>query len=141
MITVSSMPPSNASICRESSSDSSAPEGAPPRVLHVVDSLQTGGLERLVHDLVIARGADATSVACLESIGVFGESLRNRGIHVERIGKRGFGSTLWRMRAYLRRVQPDVVHCHNLSPFLIGGLAARFAGGIPVVMTKHGIKP
>jgi glycosyltransferase involved in cell wall biosynthesis len=107
----------------------------------VVESLQTGGLERLVHDLVIGRGGGSTSVACLESIGPFGEALRDRGLPVELLGKqRGFLATLWRLRGYLRRVQPDVVHCHNLFPFLIGSLAARLSGGIPVVMTKHGIK-
>jgi glycosyltransferase involved in cell wall biosynthesis len=113
------------------------------RVLHIVDSLETGGLERMVHDLVVARIASgncgATSVACLECVGVFGEALRARGISVQLTGKRGgFLAALWRMRQLLRRVRPDVIHCHNLDPLLIGGFAARLTGAIPVVMTKHG---
>ena len=110
-----------------------------PRVVHVVDSLEIGGLERLVHDLVIARGGDTTSVACLETVGPFGEALRNAGIKVQLIGKAGgFVAILWRLLRHLRRIRPDVVHCHNLTTFGYGAMAARVAGDIPVVMTKHG---
>jgi glycosyltransferase involved in cell wall biosynthesis len=109
------------------------------RVVHVVDSLEIGGLERLVHDLAIARGGGSTSVACLVSLGPFGEALRQQGIQVELIGtKNGIVPTVWRMWRHLRRVRPDVVHCHNLFAHLTGSLGARLAGGIPVVMTKHG---
>ncbi len=113
-------------------------DGRQLRVLHVVDSLETGGLERLVHDLAIQRGG-ATSLVCLESIGVFGEALRARGMAVELAGKQGgLFPTVWRLRRIIRRARPDVIHCHNLQPFLIGALAARFSGDIPVVLTKHG---
>jgi glycosyltransferase involved in cell wall biosynthesis len=111
-----------------------------PRVVHVVDSLEIGGLERLVHDLVIARGAETTSVACLGAVGHFGEALRSRGIEVTLIGTEGgFLPTLARMWHYLRRTRPDIVHCHNLFALRNGGLAAAMVGGIPVVMTKHGV--
>jgi glycosyltransferase involved in cell wall biosynthesis len=111
-----------------------------PRVLHVVESLEIGGLERLVHDLAITRGEENTSVACLVSVGPFGEALRNRGIRVEVIGtKGGFIPTVWRMWRHLCRVQPDLIHCHNLFSFLNGSAASRLAGNIPVVMTKHGV--
>jgi glycosyltransferase involved in cell wall biosynthesis len=110
-----------------------------PRVLHVVDSLEIGGMERLVHDLAIARGAETTSVACLVSVGSFGEALRNQGIKVELIGtKGGFIPTVWRMSRHLRRVRADLLHCHSLYSFLNGSTAARLAGNIPAVVTKHG---
>ena len=109
------------------------------RVVHVVDSLDIGGLERLVHDMAIARGGERTSVACLVSVGLFGEALRKQGIRVELIGtKNGFVPTVWRMWRHLRRIRPDVVHCHNFFAHLTGSLGARLAGDIPVVMTKHG---
>jgi glycosyltransferase involved in cell wall biosynthesis len=110
-----------------------------PRVVHVVDSLEIGGLERLVHDLIIARGGETTSVACLEAIGPFGEALQKEGVKVQLIGKEGgFVAIVWRLLRHLRRIQPDVVHCHNLTTFGYGAIAARLAGDVPVVMTKHG---
>ena len=111
-----------------------------PRVVHIVDSLEIGGLERLVHDLAIARGGgDLTSVACLCALGPFGEALRNRGIQVELIGTEGgFVPTLWRLWKHVRHIKPDLIHCHNLFSFLNGCVASRLAGNIPVVMTKHG---
>jgi len=109
------------------------------RVLHVVDSLEIGGLERLVHDMVLARGSACTSVACLEQIGSFGEMLQRHGVRVHKIGMQGgYAATAWRLWRYLRVVQADVLHCHNIFATLHGTLAARLAGGIPVVMTKHG---
>jgi glycosyltransferase involved in cell wall biosynthesis len=110
-----------------------------PRVLHVVDSLEIGGLERLVHDLIIARGGEGTSVACVTSVGPFGQALRKLGIAVTLIGRRGgFLLTTLRMWRHLRRFQPDVVHCHNFVGLVYGALAARLAGAVPAVMTRHG---
>jgi len=113
---------------------------ATPQVLHVVDSLEIGGLERLVHDLAIAAGPASTGIACLSSIGPFGEDLRQRGFRVDLIGKHdGLAAMTWRMRSFLRTTPPHILHCHNLHPFLAGACSARLAGGIPVVMTKHGV--
>ena len=110
-----------------------------PRVLHVVYSLEIGGMERLVHDLALARGCEETSVACLASVGPFGEALRSRGIQVELIGTRGgFIPTVWRLRTLSRRLRADMLHCHNLCSFLNGSIAARVAGNVAVVVTKHG---
>lgn len=106
-----------------------------------MESLRVGGAERLVHDLVIARGADCTSVACLDAYGPFGESLLQKGFSVTLIGKEsGIVSTAWKLRRHVRQLRPDVVHCHNLPAFLYGAVAARLAGDIPVVLTKHGIR-
>jgi len=109
------------------------------KVLHVVDSLQIGGLERFVHDVAVARGPGLTSVACLEFVGAFGDALRKQGFNVELIGtKGGFFPTALRMWRHVRDVRPDIVHCHNLAASLYGSLAARLSGDIPVVVTKHG---
>lgn len=111
-----------------------------PRVVHLVDSLEIGGLERLVHDMTVARGPESTSVACLTSIGLFGESLRRLGTRIEYIGTEGgLVPTVWRLQKHLRAMRPDVLHCHNIRQVLVGSCAAALGGGMPVVLTKHGI--
>jgi glycosyltransferase involved in cell wall biosynthesis len=112
----------------------------PSRVVHVVRSLEVGGLERLVSELVLERGTSQTSVVCLTRLGSLGERLLAEGGEVHVLENRDGGArALLEMRQFLRRWQPDVVHCHNMFAHLYGGLAARLAGRIPVVLTKHGM--
>jgi glycosyltransferase involved in cell wall biosynthesis len=116
--------------------------GPSPRVLHVVESLEVGGLERLVADLVVLRGVETTSVACLETVGAFGEMLRQQGVEVKLIGiQSGILSTFRVLANHVRAVGPQIIHCHNMKAHLYGGACARLAGEIPVVLTKHGNSP
>lgn len=110
------------------------------RVLHVVRSLEVGGLERLVADLVRARQGAATSVLCLTCLGPIGEQLRNEGIEVKALGIARLSlAGVLRSAAAVRRAAPQVLHCHNMQAHLHGGLAARMNGDLPVVLTKHGM--
>jgi glycosyltransferase involved in cell wall biosynthesis len=109
-----------------------------PRVIHLVESLEIGGAEKLVCDFVIGRGADRTSVICLEVIGALGESLRAQGFRVDLVGMKGRWTTIQRLRGMLQRERPDILHCHNFTAHLYGAIAARLVGGIRVLMTKHG---
>ena len=110
-----------------------------PRVAHLVESLEIGGAERLVSDLVCARGQDSTSVICLEVIGALGEELQRGGFQVDLVGMHGLRiQTAYRLWRLLKERRPDVLHCHNLTAHLFGAAAARLTGGIAVVMTKHG---
>ena len=109
------------------------------RVVHIVRSLEVGGLERVVCDLARARRNAATSVLCLDHPGPWGEELRQHGVDVGVIGmERGKVATLWRLCAELRRRQPDVVHLHNLTALTFGAVAARCCGINACVFTKHG---
>jgi len=109
------------------------------RVTHVVNSLEVGGLERLVHDLVLARGVEWTSVICLTTLGALGESLRASGVKVSVIGlEGGLLRAITQLCRQLRRLRPDVVHCHNMRSHLFGGLAARLCGRRGLLLTKHG---
>jgi glycosyltransferase involved in cell wall biosynthesis len=108
-----------------------------PRVIHLVESLEIGGAEKLVCDLVSGRGADRTSVICLELIGALGDQLRAEGFHVDLAGLEPRWSTALRVRRLLQRDRPDILHCHNFTAHFFGALAARSLG-IPVLMTKHG---
>jgi glycosyltransferase involved in cell wall biosynthesis len=96
------------------------------KILHVVHSLDPGGMENGVCN--IARGLATrrfeTHVACLERRGAFAERLpAPQNVHLMGKGQ-GFSLratwTLWRTMA---RLQPDVVHTHNLGPLVYTSLA------------------
>lgn len=110
-----------------------------PRVVHVVESLQTGGLERLVIDMVKSRPGGRASVVCLRELGDLGLAYRDDIPPAEVVGmERGPFSTLRALRRHIRGMRADVVHCHNSLAHLYGALAALASGPLPVVFTKHG---
>jgi glycosyltransferase involved in cell wall biosynthesis len=109
-----------------------------PRVTHLVESLEIGGAEKLVCDFVSSRGADTTSVICLELVGALGDALRAQGVRVDLAGMEPRWKTIPRLRRLLQRDRPDILHCHNFTAHFFGAMAARSLGGIPVLMTKHG---
>jgi sugar transferase (PEP-CTERM/EpsH1 system associated) len=124
--------------------DWASPPGAGPpiRVVHLVRSLEIGGLEKIVLDLVRCRTQDvfSTRILCLDTEGALAPRFTELGVPVDTVG--GPGDALWRRVARLartlRRVRPHVLHTHNPSPHLQGALAA-WAAGVPVLVhTKHG---
>jgi glycosyltransferase involved in cell wall biosynthesis/peptidoglycan/xylan/chitin deacetylase (PgdA/CDA1 family) len=110
-------------------------------VVHVVLSLDAGGLERLVCNLV---AAEATRhfrhvVCCLDREGPLAEDVRREGHEVIMI-RRGRGADaglVFRLARFLRTVRADAVHTHSLDPMFYGGLAAALAR-VPVrIHTQH----
>ena len=117
------------------------PPSAPLRVVHVVVSLEAGGLERVVLDLLREGrrlGQDA-SVICLEQPGKLADEAAAQGFRVLCAGKRpGLRwSTVSKVRALLEPLRPAVVHAHQSGALLYAGLAARRAGVPVVVHTEH----
>ena len=117
---------------------------AAPRitVVHVVASLEIGGLERVVLDLV--KHTDRTRfvprVVCLETRGALTRQFTDLGIPVDCVADMPGGAVrrIVRLAHYLRDVDADVVHAHNVKSHLHGVLAARLAR-VPVTLsTKHG---
>lgn len=109
------------------------------RILHLVDSLNPGGMEngvvnvasRLVPQHQIA-------VACLKARGSFADRLpRESGIFV--LGKKGGFSfqALGELRRLLREWCPDVLHAHNLGPLLYGALASNFGRRTALLQGEH----
>jgi glycosyltransferase involved in cell wall biosynthesis len=110
------------------------------RVLHLVQNLNYGGMERLIHDL--ARLADRdrfeVHVMALDYLGRFGEGLD--GVAEVHLAGRMEPWSLLRPAALaerIRRIGPDVVHTHS-GVWLKGARAARMAGVRRVVHTEHG---
>lgn len=110
--------------------------------MHVVDSLEFGGLERVVADLAIAQAA-AGRRACVFSLSDatagFGAALERAGVPVLRGGKRGGFDlgVLRRLRAATRELRPVVVHTHNFVPSYYAALAVAGLRGATLVNTCH----
>ncbi|HJT97498.1 MAG TPA: glycosyltransferase, partial [Rhodanobacteraceae bacterium] len=108
----------------------------PVAILHVVDSLETGGLERVVADLAIAQQAAGHRVAVftIESTGGFRAVLEAAGVPVLVGDKRGTFdvSVLKALRRASREV--DVVHTHNFVPNYYAALATLALKPAPVLV-------
>lgn len=110
----------------------------PLRILHVVDSLEFGGLERVVTDLAIAqqaRGHDVGVLSILDTRG-FRDVLEAAGIAVDVAGKQSAMDlgVLRRIRDVVRTRRVDVVHTHNFVPNYYAAAAMRLAGGRHVLV-------
>ena len=100
------------------------------KILHVVNSLEPGGMENGIVNM--ARALEARGfeihVACLERRGAFAERLPHPG-RVAVLGKsRGFSPrAALRLAREITRLRPDVLHSHNLGALIYASLAT--AGG------------
>ena len=114
----------------------------PVSVVHLVLTLNIGGLEKFVYDLV--RCTDQTRysirVLCLDEIGALGPQFENIGIPVETLGVhfRGVFQSIFRTARRLRELRPDVLHTHNPAAHIVGAPAARLSRVPAVVQTRHG---
>jgi glycosyltransferase involved in cell wall biosynthesis len=114
------------------------------RVLQVTNSLNYGGLERLVVDICtnIDRTQFEPAIACLKYPGNLAPEAEKAGIPIwalneEMVQYRKY-SNFRRLQSLIRREGIDVVHTHNTGP-LMDTLFARgtqFAD-VPVVHTDH----
>ncbi len=112
------------------------------RVAHVVLSMDCGGLERVVLDLVRESTAqhEEVSILCLERAGTLAAQAAAAGVAVTCLDKQpGLRPGLVRqIEAVLRKQRPDVVHTHQIGALLYAGPASRRAGIPLVVHTEHG---
>jgi sugar transferase (PEP-CTERM/EpsH1 system associated) len=118
---------------------------ASSRRLHVVQllrSLNTGGQEVLCARLVERLDPDrfVSTVLALEDGGWLSRRLDERGFRVRCLGAPpGLQPGLVvRLARLLRKLKPDIVHCHNHKPILYGGLATLLLPKTRLVFTKHG---
>lgn len=112
---------------------------APVRVLFVSSHSQEGGSERYLERLLDELGSGwVHGVACLAD-GPLVPRLRGRGWAVRVIpgsGRAGIPLGVWRLRRWLRRSPPDLVHANGVKAALCAGLAA-LGTRVPVVWVKH----
>lgn len=112
----------------------------PIRVLHVVLSLDIGGLENVVLNLVrnTNRSEFEPRVMCLRHRGELAPRFEKLDIPVEALDAGGRASGLWSFTRRLSRLRPDILHSHNPTPHQFAAFA-RLLGRVPaLVHTKHG---
>src|SRR5213083_3688602 len=111
------------------------------KIVHVVYSLAMGGAEILVAQLCRLQRAHGNEVSIIaySFLGTLGESLLAEGIPITVFDESRFSTTFQRFAKELRRLRPDVVHCHNPAPTLRAAIPARLAGAKSVVSTRHSL--
>jgi glycosyltransferase involved in cell wall biosynthesis len=119
----------------------STKDASRPKVLQVVLSLNPGGTERLVVELVKRlRPELSMAVCCLDEEGTWGEGLRQEDITVVALRRReGFRPRLGRAIARAAAQHgARVVHCHHYSPFVYASIARLWSPHLQIVFTEHG---
>lgn len=112
----------------------------PIRVAHVIQNLNFGGMERVLHGLareLHGRGFDV-HIVVLEYLGYFATGLESFAT-LHQVPKMSKFSLLYprELASVLRGIAPDIVHTHS-GVWLKGVRAARLAGVPAVVHTDHG---
>ena len=111
------------------------------KVIHIITSLNFGGAERMLLDLVRGFSPDFfdVKVATVVRGGALVDDFRNAGIptHVfEKKGKIGLG-VIWKLWRFLRREKPDIVHTHLFGGDTWGRIAAILARVPVIISTEH----
>jgi glycosyltransferase involved in cell wall biosynthesis len=113
------------------------------KILHIVHSVDMGGLEKTVLSLTQQQIQDGHDVCivCLDKLGVLATEFTQVGaivINLQRQGAFDFVA-LKAMRKALTKHQPSVVHTHNCIPHYYASLAVFQLDGIRLISTRHNI--
>ena len=117
------------------------------RVVHVVLSLDVGGLERNVINQVREGQAlgQEVSVVCVTQPGTLASQVESLGGRLFCLDKRpGITlDTISRIRNLFRAMKPDIVHTHQIGTLFYAGPAVASLGRVRtrVVHTEHGREP
>lgn len=115
---------------------------SPLHVVHVVLSLDVGGLEQVVLHLTRAAPGlkQRVSILCIERFGALRQAAEEAGATVLCIEKQpGLRfDTVQKVKAILTPLKPDVVHTHQIGALFYTGPAARSLQIPVIVHTEHG---
>ena len=110
------------------------------RILHIIESLEFGGAEKVVISLANSMaGTHEIAICCVKTIGALGPEV-DRRISVLCLNK-GEGNDYllpFKLARIIRRNVYDVVHTHEWGVFLEGGLAGFLARTPVLIHTAHG---
>jgi len=116
------------------------------KIMHVITTLGPAGAETML--CRIAAGMDGTrfenEIVSLRDILDQAEGMRAIGVRVRTLGmKKSVPNPLLVMRLaqWIRESKPDVIHTWMYHANMVGALAARLAGDVPVVWGIHHSAP
>jgi glycosyltransferase involved in cell wall biosynthesis len=117
-------------------------ETAVIKVVHVITDLSPGGAELLLSRILAAMDAARfeNEVISLTDLGSLGKGIRATGIRVRALGMRRSVPNPFptiRLARWIRESKAQVIQTWMYHANLMGGLAARLAGGVPVVWGIH----
>lgn len=110
------------------------------RVLHIIESLEFGGAEKVVISIANAMASrHSVEICCLKQVGSLGNDV-DPTIRILCMNKAEGNDFIlpFRLAKLLRQGGYDVVHTHNWGSFLEGALAGILAGTRVLVHTVHG---
>lgn len=114
----------------------------PVKILHVVISLEQGGMENGIVNVAnsLQPAEFDVHVCCLERGGVFVERMPQP--EKVRVLKKSPGvsfSAMVQLARVIAEIRPDVIHTHNLGPLIYGGLSTGLGISRPVLHGEHSL--
>lgn len=114
-------------------------------ILHIVNSLDCGGLENFTIELSkeLQHTGDTLFICCLDKLGNLASNATDFNIQVINLNiKPGIDlKCLWNLRKFIIENKIDVVHSHNKKPLIYGSIAAKLASVKHIIHTRHGQAP
>jgi glycosyltransferase involved in cell wall biosynthesis len=112
------------------------------KIMHVITTLGPAGAETMLYR--IASGMDGSrfenEVVSLTGILDLAERMQEIGVRVRTLGMRKRMPNpllVMRLAQWIRESKPDIIHTWMYHANLVGALAARLAGNVPVVWGIH----
>lgn len=103
-------------------------------IVHLVQDLETGGLEKVIKTIVTSIDARKYNIEvwCLASGGEIAEEIKREGIELKILGLTNYHnpSSILKLTYLLKKHNIDIVHTHGYFANTFGRISA-FIGGIP----------
>ncbi len=113
------------------------------KIIHVVETLGRGGLERVVIDLVEAQVKEGhkCSIICIFDAGELAKETLNKGISVIVCNKRKSLDlkALFKLRKIIQSEAPDIIHTHNAVPNYYVYFTIILRRSYSLINTRHGM--
>jgi len=107
-------------------------------VLHIVEDLNIGGLERIIESVVIGLSKNRYNIQvwCLAKGGEIAEGLIGRGINLKILGLNSYynPTKIVKLSNHLRKSKIDIIHTHGYFASTFARMAAILAR-TPVILT------